>query len=107
MGPSNPLQVLAGLASRGLQPTRREVWLGLGHIPPKRCAIRIDPAKLPTAGDCGAVVGLDVILTYHGNTTRYGALRSLCDALGAAGPRRLIAVDLDAKKVAYLKLEAT
>jgi hypothetical protein len=58
----NSLQPLHDLVARGLQPWRREFWIGLGFLPPKRCAIAIDPAHLPTDADCSAVVGLDVIL---------------------------------------------
>ncbi len=101
-----PLWQLAALVTRGLQPARREVWLGLGFLPPKRCAIALDPARLPNAADCAAVVGLDVILSYHGNAVRYGQLRTLCNDLARAGPRRLLLVDLDVKKIAFLKLEA-
>jgi hypothetical protein len=75
---NNPLRPLTDLAARNLQPLRREVWLGIGFHPPKRCAI--DPANLPTQADCRAVAGLDVILTYNGGTTRYGTLRGLCGA---------------------------
>jgi hypothetical protein len=101
---NNPLQLLHGLAARNLQPLRREVWLGIGFRPPKRCAIAIDPANLPTQAACRAVAGLDVILTYNGGTTRYGTLRSLCGALLAAAPRRLLVIDLDIKRLAWLKL---
>jgi hypothetical protein len=101
---ANPLHQLEQLAARGLQPLRREVWLGLGFAPPKRCAIAIDPAHLPTAAQCTAVAGLDVLLVYHGDTTRYGTLQQLCAGLYRAGPRRLQAIDIDAKRIAYLKL---
>ncbi len=98
------LALLDDLAMAGLQPVRREVWLGLGFLPPKRCAIAINPADLPTEADCGAVAGLDVIVVYHGTTTAYGTLRSLSNALYRASPRRLQIVDLDAKRYAFLKL---
>lgn len=100
----NPLQPLENLAARGLQPVRREVWLGLGFRPPKRCAIGINHDNLPKDADCLAVAGLDVIVCYRGNATRYGTLRGLCNALYQAEPRRLQVIDLDAKHVAYLKL---
>lgn len=100
----SPLQPLANLVAQGMQPVRREVWLGLGFRPPKRCAIGIDPDSLPKDADCHAVAGLDVIVCYRGNATRYGALRGLCKALYQAGPRRLQVIDLDAKHVAFLKL---
>ena len=102
----SPLQPLANLAAQGLQPFRREVWLGIGFRPPKRCAIAIDPANLPKAASCTAVVGLDVIVVYHGEVTRYGALQGLCNALYQAAPRRLQVIDLDAKRIAFLKLGA-
>jgi len=43
---------------------------------------------------------------YHGHSTRYGVLRDLCGALYAAMPRRLLAIDLDFGRLAFLKLEA-
>ena len=101
---AGPLQPLVDLMARGLQPVRREVWLGLGFCPPKRCAIAIDPLRIPSDADCGTVAGLDVILCYHGHSTRYGALRDLCSAIYKARPRRLLAIDLDYKRVAFLKL---
>ena len=33
------MKPLFDLIAGGLQPIRREVWLGLGFCPPKRCAI--------------------------------------------------------------------
>jgi hypothetical protein len=101
------LALLDNLAMTGLQPVRREVWLGLGFLPPKRCAIAINPTQLPTNAQCGAVAGLDVLVVYHGNDIRFNALNRLCSSLYAAGPRRLQAIDLDAKRVAYLKLGGT
>ena len=101
---SNPLAPLDDLIALAMQPIRREVWLGVGFLPPKRCGIAIDPANLPTEANCGAVAGLDVIVCYRGDATRYGALRSLCNALYRGGPRRLQIIDLDRKRIAYLKL---
>lgn len=101
---TSPMQPLADLMARGLQPVRREVWLGLGFRPPKRCAIAIDPLRLPSDADCGAVAGLDVILCYHGHSARYGSLRNLCGALYMARPRRLLVIDLDYARVALLKM---
>lgn len=103
----NPLHQLDALAAQGMQPVRREVWLGLGFLPPKRCAIAIDPLHLPTGSDCGAVAGLDVMLCYHGHSTRYGVLRDLCASLYRARPRRLLVIDLDYGRLAFLKLGAT
>jgi hypothetical protein len=104
---TNPLHQLASLADAGMQPVRREVWLGLGFLPPKRCAIAIDPLRLPTGSDCSAVAGLDVMLCYHGHSTRYGVLRDLCGSLYRARPRRLLVIDLDYGRLAFLKLGAT
>jgi hypothetical protein len=98
------MKPLFDLIAAGLQPIRREVWLGLGFCPPKRCAIAIDPLALPGDQDCRAVAGLDVLLCYHGHSTRYGVLRDLCAALLQAGPRRLLVIDLDYGRLAFLKL---
>ncbi|WP_426110471.1 hypothetical protein [Massilia sp. PWRC2] len=101
---TNPLHVLETMADAGMQPVRREVWLGLGFRPPKRNAIEIDPARLPSFTECWPVVGLDIILVYHGNATRYGTLRDLSHRLYGASPRRLQLIDLDAGRIAFLKL---
>ena len=98
------MKPLCDLVAAGLQPVRREVWLGLGFCPPKRCAIAIDPHALPGDQDCMAVAWLDVMLCYHGDSTRYGLLRDLCAALLQAGPRRLLVIDLDYGRLAFLKL---
>ena len=98
------MQPLFDLVAAGLQPIRREVWLGLGFCPPKRCAIAVDPLCLPSERECGAVAGLDVLLCYHGHSTRYGVLRDLCASLQQAGPRRLLVIDLDNRRLAFLKL---
>jgi hypothetical protein len=100
----SPMRPLFDLAENGLQPVRREVWLGIGFLPPKRCAIAVDPLRLPSGRECGAVAGLDVLLCYHGSSTRYGFLRDICAALQRAQPRRLLAIDLDYGRVAFLKL---
>jgi hypothetical protein len=101
---TNPLQVLETLADNGMQPLRREVWLGLGFRPPKRNAIEIDPTRLPSYTECWPVVGLDIILVYRGNATRFGTLRDLSHRLYGASPRRLQLIDLDAGRIAFLKL---
>ena len=101
---SGAMQPLFDLIADGLQPLRREVWLGLGFCPPKRCAIAIDPFALPGRQECRAVAGLDVLLCYHGHSTRYGVLRDLCASLHQAGPRRLLVIDLDYGRLAFLKL---
>lgn len=98
------MQPLFDLIAADMQPIRREVWLGLGFCPPKRCAIAIDPHALPGKQDCRAVTGLDVLLCYHGDSTRYGVLRDLCASLLLAGPRRLLVIDLDHGRLAFLKL---
>lgn len=98
------MQPLIDLMTSGLQPLRREVWLGLGFLPPKRCAISVDPSHLPSQKECSAVAGLDVLLCYHGHSTRYGVLRDLCASLQQAQPRRLLAIDLDHGRLAFLKL---
>lgn len=101
---TNPLHVLETMAAAGMQPLRREVWLGIGFHPPKRCAIEIDPARLPEPAECWPVAGLDVIVVYHGAATRYGTLRDLSHRLYGASPRRLQLIDLDAGRIAFLKL---
>ena len=103
-GRSGAMQPLIDLAMMGLQPVRREVWLGIGFRPPKRCSIALPPLQLPSDRECRAVAGLDVLLCYHGHSTRYGVLRDLCGALQRAQPRRLLAIDLDYGRVAFLKL---
>jgi hypothetical protein len=45
-----------------------------------------------------------VMLCYHGHSTRYGLLRDVCAALLQAGPRRLLVIDLDYGRLAFLKL---
>jgi len=91
-------------AEYGLAPVDGILWLGVGMLPPKRNAIQIDPANLPTALECRAVAGLDVVLLFPGTMTRYGALRTLSDRLYQARPRRLMLVDSDHNRTAFLKL---
>ncbi len=100
----NPFQPLADLAAHSLQPLRREVWIGLGFKPPKRCAIALDPTNLPTDADCWPVAGLDVLVLYHGHVTRYGVLRAVCGSLYQASPRRMMVVDVDIKRYVFLKM---
>ncbi|MFM9438349.1 hypothetical protein ACFDR9_005454 [Janthinobacterium sp. CG_23.3] len=88
----------------GLAPVGGVLWLGVGFLPPKKNAIEIYPANLPTALDCRAVAGLDVVLLFPGDLIRYGALRTLSDRLYQARPRRLLLVDSDHKRTAFLKL---
>ena len=91
----------------GLAPADGQLFLGLGFRPPKRNAIAIDPDSLPTDRDCYAVAGLDVILIYRGHSTKYGVLRKLTGSLYQAMPRRLIIVDLDRSRCAFLKTVGT
>jgi hypothetical protein len=88
----------------GLAPVGSLVYLGIGFTPPKLNAIRIDPDRLPTDRECHAVAGLDVVLLFRGHEVRYSTMRSLTDALYRSCPRRLQLVDLDYKRVAFLKL---
>jgi hypothetical protein len=88
----------------GLAPAGGVLWLGIGSLPHKRNAISIDPENLPTVMECRAVAGLDVVLLFPGTSTRYGALRTLSDRLYQARPRRLLLVDSDHKRTAFLKL---
>ena len=94
-------------ALRGVQPRYAQIWLGLGNMPPKRNAIAIDPARLPSDGDCMTLAGLDVILLFHGRSTRYWTLRRLCASIYDSGARRLMIVDLDYRKFAFLKMEGS
>lgn len=98
------MQPLADLAKRGQQPRFGQIWIGLGFRLPKRNAINIDPTDLPTDVECAALAGLDVILVYPGNTTGYAVLRRICGSIYAARPRRLMIVDSDFKKFAFLRV---
>lgn len=100
----NALHPLHELREMGMVPHDEQVWLGLGWLPPKCNALRIDPGHLPSDAECNCVAGLDVILTFRGYVTRYGTLRKLCGSLYQARPRRLQIVDLDYRHVAFLKL---
>lgn len=88
----------------GLAPVNSLIYLGLGFRPPKENAIALDPDHLPTQRECHAVAGLDVVLLYRGNSSRYGTLRTLAGMLGNSLPRRLQLIDLDYKRVAFLKM---
>jgi hypothetical protein len=88
----------------GRMPRGRIIWLGLGITPLKTNSIKIEINNLPSREECVSIVGLDVILTYCGNLTPYRTLLNLCNALLSARPRRLQVVDVDIKKVAFLKL---
>lgn len=98
------LSALKEVLHLGRMPRGRIIWLGLGITPPKTNSIKIEIDNLPSQEECMSMVGLDVILTYCGNLTSYRTLRTLCNALLNARPRRLQAVDVDIKKVAFLKL---
>jgi hypothetical protein len=91
----------------GLAPVDGLIYLGLGFRPPKRNAIALDPDCLPTDRDCYAVAGLDVVLIYRGHSTKYGVLRKLTGSLYQATPRRLMIVDLDCSRSAFLKTVST
>lgn len=98
------LQPLRELADRGMQPRFGEIWLGVDFKPLRRNALAIESGKMPTDAECAALTGLDVILTFHGFATRYGTLRRLCGSIYQARPRRLMLIDLDVKKTAFLKM---
>lgn len=101
---ANPLQPLAEMRDRGSMPRACEIWLGLGLPLPRRNSLFIPFDDLPSDEDCTAVAGLDVVLCFHGHLTRYGILHRLCGSLLAGRPRRLLVVDLDLKRTAFLKL---
>lgn len=88
----------------GLAPVDSLIYLGIGFRPPKQNAIEINPDKLPSQRECHAVAGLDVILVYYISRVKYGQLRTLADMLSKSMPRRLILIDLDYKKLAFLKM---
>ena len=88
----------------GLAPMDNTIWLGIGFRPPKTNAIEIDPGSLPTSGDCRAVAGLDVVVVFPGNLIRYGLLRTLASRLYESRPRRLMLVDSDHRRTAFLKV---
>jgi hypothetical protein len=98
------LQQLLTLRESGMQPVAGIVWIGLSLTPPKHNALLIDPENMPTDADCLAVAGLSVVLSFYGYVTKYGTLRRLCGSLLQARPRRLQLIDLDRKRVAFLKL---
>lgn len=98
------LAPLIALRSNGVMPKSGLIWLGLGCRPPKRNALEIDPESLPNDEECKAVAGLDVVLIVNGYLTKYSPLRRLCGSLLAARPRRLQVIDLDYKRIAFLKL---
>jgi hypothetical protein len=96
---------LITLRNAGVMPKAGLIWLGIGFQPPKRNALALDPNGLPTDDECGAVAGLDVVLIMRGYLTRYAPLRRLSGSLLAARPRRLQVIDLDYKRIAFLKME--
>src|SRR5690349_24638635 len=100
----SPLQPLAEMRNRGSMPRAAEVWLGLGFPLERRNALLIPFDQLPSEAECEVVAGLDVVLCFRGYFTRYGILRRMCDSLLAGRPRRLLVVDLDLQKTAFLKL---
>jgi hypothetical protein len=100
----NAMKPLQGIACRCRKSRDRTIWLGLDFDPPKFNALRINSSLLPSAEDCRAVEGLYVMVLFEGSTTKYGRLQQLCWSLYQAQPVCLQAVDLDAGKIAYLKL---
>jgi len=100
----NAMKPLQGLACRCRKSQDRTIWLGLDFDPPKFNALRINSSLLPTEEDCRAVEGLYVMVLFEGSTTKYVRLQQLCWSLYQAQPVCLQAVDLDAGKIAYLKL---
>src|SRR5579863_4895674 len=96
--------VLRSQINIGLQPIDRIIWLGLDFLPAHTNAFQIDSKAIPSKKECAAVAGLDVIVLYHGHSTRYGSLRTLSENLYQAIPRRLQLIDFDLNRVAYLKL---
>ncbi|WP_136415543.1 hypothetical protein [Herbaspirillum sp. ST 5-3] len=97
------LSPLIELRSNGVMPKSGLIWIGLGCCPPKRNALTIDPERLPTDEECKSVAGLDVVLMVNGYLSKYSPLRKLCGSLLAARPRRLQVIDLDYKRIAFLK----
>lgn len=98
------LSQLAAIREAGMAPVDCMIYLGIGFRPPKQNAIEINPERLPSAAECHAVAGLDVMLIFHGHEVRYGVLRELTRTLQNSQPRRLQLIDIDHKCVAYLKL---
>jgi hypothetical protein len=99
------LSALIALRDNGVMPKAGLIWLNLGCMPSKRNALALDPDQLPTDDECKCVAGLDVVLIINGYLTKYSPLRRLCGSLLAARPRRLLLIDLDYQRLAFLKLE--
>ena len=98
------LAQLGQLIRSGAMPKESTIFLGIDHRPPRRNAIEIASAQLPKDADFRAVAGLSVILNYRGYATSYGTLKRLCEALYVARPKRLMLVDTDIKRIAFLVL---
>jgi len=88
----------------GLQPEGRIVWGGIDIDPQKINGFRINSSQLPTERECMVFAGLDVVLLFHGYNVRYGVIRHLCESITLMRPRRLQLVDLDYKRIAFLKM---
>jgi len=88
----------------GLAPVDGLIYLGIGFLPPKQNAIEIDPHRLPTQEECYAVAGLDVVLVCRGSLVKYGTVRAITSRLYQSRPRRLQLIDLDYKRIAFLKM---
>jgi hypothetical protein len=97
------LQPLITLAANKLEP-KGPVWLGIAHKPLKFCSFELDPNNLPSDVDCRSLAGLDVVICFHGFVARYGTLRRLYEAAFLARARRIQIVDLDFRKIAFVKL---
>lgn len=99
----NTLKPLQDVLDQGMQPAHAEFWLFLDLPAYRTNGLVISSCQLPSADDCRAVAGLDVILVFEGDRTSYAILRRLCGLLLSARPRRLQALVHDYKKMAYLK----
>jgi len=96
------LALLGCLVRGGAMPKDGTIFLGIDYRPPRRNAIEIASARLPSDADCRAVAGLSVILNYRGYATSYRTLKRLCEALYVARPKRLMLVDTDIMRIAFL-----
>jgi hypothetical protein len=101
---ANPLQPLQNLIDEGLQPVRREFWLFLDAKQNRINGLVVSATNLPTDNDCKAIAGLDIVLVFHGHSTKYGTLNRLCGSILAARPHLFWILDLDFKKIAHLKI---
>ena len=98
------LSPLIELRAIGAMPKTGLIWLGLGCRPQRRNALALNPDQLPSDEECKCVAGLDVVLLINGYITKYADLRRLCGSLLSNRPRRLQVIDLDYKRIAFLKM---